>query len=134
LGTQLSKGVGPDSDSGKAIFHNKPVRWEGTLKRVFKGEAGELIILTMEPIQSKAQIGLFPGGTGSDLVTLQVNALSLTPSKAATDAWKKLAVGTKVRFRANTGTNPVIITALTIQRRTGPSVFLAAVDGEVIEP
>jgi len=39
---------------------------------------------------------------------VKVTQLSASPASSAVDAWKKVAVGSDVRFRANTGTSPII--------------------------
>jgi len=134
LGSQMSKGVGPDSELGKKIFYNKPVTWEGTLKNSFEGKQGESVFLTMEQIEFSVPVSFFPGGEGSALSLVKIGQLLVHPSKLAIDAWKKIPAGTKIRFRANTGTSPVTIGTLSRDGRAGGLVVLAVYEGEPLTP
>jgi hypothetical protein len=109
LGKQLGTGVDPDSELGKKTFYSKNVTWEGTLRLSFKGEPKERLEFSMAPLEFPVALSWFLGQAGVFGTTrVKVTQLSASPATSAVDAWKKVAVGSDVRFRANTGTSPII--------------------------
>ena len=109
LGKQLGIGVDPYSELGKKIFDSKDVTWEGTLRLSFKGEPKENLELSMPPLEFPVALSWFLGQAGvSGTTSVKVTRLTARPATSAFDAWKKVSAGSKVRFRANTGTSPII--------------------------
>lgn len=113
LGKQLGAGVSPHSELVQKIFDNKSVSWEGALMRPFKGEPKETLLLSMDTIECPVACNLFPSQSGvSGVIRVKVERLTAQPAESAVDEWKNMAVGSMIRFRANTGTSPISLVTM----------------------
>jgi hypothetical protein len=80
----------------KEKFHGKQVTWEGTVSKSAKYSESAAFVMEVTPQEFKIVSAMAVGGRGSG----KVSTIQVRPKKGSVDSWKKVAPGTKVKFRA----------------------------------
>jgi hypothetical protein len=132
LGKDLQKGVDPGQDAG---IKGKTVEFEGTLREVFDpAKPAESLDIEMDvTVEITVMLKLFPGvdeqKAGDKTGTVKLKKVMVKPAEASRDAWKAVAKGSRVRFRAKVDHDAAV---LVTTNDIGGLVFLFLQAGEVL--
>ncbi|HUQ94592.1 MAG TPA: hypothetical protein VM120_23120 [Bryobacteraceae bacterium] len=107
----------------KTAFIGKSIEFDGVLAKVPQGRPDANILLQMDPQPLAIPVWMFsPGADRAKTVSVTATELQLSIDPSASDRWKSIQPGTRVRFSATLDERPILLGTTT----AGGVVFLRA--------